>query len=202
MVMQPEELCEAIRQKCAARHWYGPDIRRVIPDGEDDPCCFGFAFPPLTEEQVDKAEAILGFPLPPVLRTLYTLLANGGFGPDWGFFRLTGESSLNDRMVVERYQDITERCTFFDLEDQVRPGKSMAFVDTVWPRFVLPICDEGCGNNFCIDATTGHILTFRIWSAHENRLAYVADSLVQWLRPWLEGTLPSMSLPPSDEAIM
>ena len=127
--MQPEDLCEAIRQKCADQHWYGPGW--PLPATEDDPRQFGFVCPPLTEEQVNQAEATLGFPLPPVIHTLYTRLANGGFGPDCGFFRLTGESSLNDRMVVERYQDLIDRCSFFDLEDQVRPGKARIFADSL-----------------------------------------------------------------------
>ena len=185
--MQPTELCEAIRHKCAAQRWYGPGW--PLPDGEDDSRRFGFEFPPLTEEQVDKAEASLGFSLLPVLRTLYTQLANGNFGPHCGFLRLAGEPSGNDRTVVERYQDNTERCTFFDLKDQVQPGKNKIFVDSVWPRFVVPICEEGCGNYFCLDAATGHILTFRIWGTHEYCLAYVADSLDKWLQTWVESTL-------------
>ena len=184
--MQPEDLCEAIRHKCATQHWYGPGW--PLPATEDDPHRFGFEFPPLTEGQVVQAEATLGFPLPAALRILYTHLANGGFGPHCGFFRLAGETSKNDRMVVERYQDLIDRCTFFNLEDQVQPEKARVFADSVWPRFVLPICDRGCGDHFCLDATTGHILVFELWDANEYRLAYVADSLDQWLQVWLEET--------------
>lgn len=35
-------------------------------------------------------KAILGFPLPPLLRALYTQLANGGFGPMYGLLGLAG----------------------------------------------------------------------------------------------------------------
>lgn len=186
--MQPIHLCEAIRQKCAVQHWYGPDNHWVIPVGEDDRYRFGFALPPLTEEQVAEAEAILGFTLPTALRTLYTRLANGGFGPHYGILRLTGEASKIDRTVLEWHQGYSERCTFFDLEDQVQPGKGITFADSYWPHAVVPICEEGCGNYFCLDVTTGHILTSGIWDAHEYCLAYVADSLEQWLKAWLEET--------------
>src|SRR5579884_1000015 len=125
--MQPEDLCEAIRRKCAAQRLYGPDNHWMIPADEEDLRRCGFAFPPLTEEQVSQAEATLGFPLPTALRTLYTRLANGGFGPHYGILRLTGKPSEYDRTVVERYQDYTERCTFFDLRDQVQPGKGRIF---------------------------------------------------------------------------
>lgn len=185
--MQPAEWCEAIRQRCAAQHWYGPDNHWVIPAGEDDRCRFGFALPPLTEEQVEQAEATLGFSLPLALRALYTRLANGGFGPHYGILRLAGEHSENDLTVVEWHQEYSARCRFFELEDQVQPAKGITFADSYWPRCVLPICEEGCGNYFCLDATTGHILTVGIWGAHEYCLAYVADSLEQWLQVWLEG---------------
>jgi cell wall assembly regulator SMI1 len=186
--MQPTELCKAIRQRCAAEHWYGPDNRWVLPAGEDDRCRFGFALPPLTEEQVDQAETTLSFSLSPALRALYTQLANGGFGPHYGLFRLAGEHSENDLTVVEWHQEYSSRCRFFELEDQVQPGKGITFADVYWPRAVLPICEEGCGNYFCLDAITGHILTAGIWGAHEYCLAYVADSLEQWLQSWIDGT--------------
>jgi hypothetical protein len=41
---------------------------------------------------------------------------------------------------------------------------------------------------YTIHAITGHILTAGIWDAHEYCLAYVADSLEQWVQVWLEGT--------------
>src|SRR5713101_8141546 len=39
-------------------------------------------YPPATEEQLRASEQALGFLLPPLLRTLYAQVANGGFGPD------------------------------------------------------------------------------------------------------------------------
>lgn len=40
--------------------------------------------PPATTAEVDAAEAALGFPIPPLLRRLYTEVGNGGFGPSYG----------------------------------------------------------------------------------------------------------------------
>src|SRR5258708_34517844 len=180
--MQPGELCEVVRQKCADRHWYGPDMHWPTPAEEDDPRRFGFAFPPVTEEQMSRTEATLGFPLPTALRTLYTQLANGGFGPDYGFLRFVGEASEFDRTVVELYQECSETRAFFDLENKVQPGKDCTFADTAWPRNVLCICDEGCRNYICIHSTTGHTFRVGIWDAHEYCLAYVADSLETWLQ--------------------
>jgi SMI1 / KNR4 family (SUKH-1) len=43
-----------------------------------------FAYSPATEEQLVAAEQALGIPLPPLLRTLYSQIANGAFGPHYG----------------------------------------------------------------------------------------------------------------------
>ena len=65
-----QPIFEAIRQHCAAQGWYGADM--LSPEHrnvrEDDPRRTGFAFPPATEAQVQKAESQLGLSLPPVLR--------------------------------------------------------------------------------------------------------------------------------------
>jgi len=187
--MQPGELCEAIRQTCAVQHWYGPDMHWPLPAAEDDPRRFGFAFPPVTEAQLSKAEKLLGFSLPSALRALYSQIANGGFGPHYGLLRLIGDASEIDRTVVELYQECSEMHAFFDLDGQVQPGKDWTFADTTWPRNVLRMCDEGCGNFICLHTTTGHILRVGIWDAHEYGLASVADSLEAWLQTWVEGLL-------------
>lgn len=45
----------------------------------------GFEFFPATERQLQDTENALGFPLPPMLRSLYRHVANDGFGPAYGF---------------------------------------------------------------------------------------------------------------------
>ena len=40
--------------------------------------------PPARPDEVDAAEAALGFPIPLLLRRLYTEVGNGGFGPGYG----------------------------------------------------------------------------------------------------------------------
>src|SRR5579885_3913143 len=41
--------------------------------------------PPAGAQAVDAAERELGFRLPELLRTIYTQVGNGGFGPAYGF---------------------------------------------------------------------------------------------------------------------
>jgi len=59
----------------------------------------GFEFPPATEEQIQVTEEALGIPLLPLLRALYTRLANGGFGPACGLQGFEGATTL-ERMDI------------------------------------------------------------------------------------------------------
>lgn len=56
----------------------------------------GFEFPPATEEQVQATEEALGLPLLPLLRALYTQVANGGFGPACGITGVCGGYYFGD----------------------------------------------------------------------------------------------------------
>ncbi|MFE6554023.1 SMI1/KNR4 family protein [Streptomyces sp. NPDC057746] len=49
----------------------------------------GPMFPPVTPQEVDAAETIIGRPLPELLRRIYTEVGNGGFGPDAGLTSVT-----------------------------------------------------------------------------------------------------------------
>ena len=95
--------------------------------------------PPVSEDDVARAETQLGFALPSFLRRLYREVGNGGFGPGYGLFPLdSGSASLDS--VVTAYaamramtqQDIDEN--WEDEEDK----------PSLWPERILMICDWGC----------------------------------------------------------
>lgn len=103
------ELFASIREKCQRDGWYGgeldsPTSLHVRPD---HPQRVSFAYSPASEEQLQATETALGFPLPPLLRTLYAEDANGGFGPGAGIQGALGlYSSPSDepaRTIVEEY---------------------------------------------------------------------------------------------------
>src|SRR5215472_5374022 len=80
---QRTDLATRIRALCERSSWYGPwDFQP--PAGQAHANTTTFVCAPATEMQLQKTEAILGFPLPPFIRLLYTELANGGFGPGGG----------------------------------------------------------------------------------------------------------------------
>lgn len=125
----------------------------------------GEALPaPLGNEEIARAEGILGFALPPLLAALYTRVGDGRFGPGQGLLPL--------RHAVRAYG--TQR----------RSGWR-------WPEGVLPIADFGCGTYACVDCRSqqAKVLLFDP-NPGEPDLAWSLDtpSLEGWLRGWLDGT--------------
>ncbi len=125
----------------------------------------GRALPaPLGSEEIARAEAILGFVLPPLLAGLYTRIGDGGFGPEQGLLPL--------RQTVRTYG--------------AQRGSGWR-----WPEGVLPIADFGCGMYACVDcrSETAQVLLFDP-NPGEPDLAWSIDTpdLAGWLRGWLDGT--------------
>jgi SMI1 / KNR4 family (SUKH-1) len=78
-----------------------------------------FAFPPIPENQLIETEQKLGFSLPPLLRLLYTHIANGGFGPGYGIIGVIGGFPLMDGFgedIAQGYQQAIQAGTLIQLE--------------------------------------------------------------------------------------
>jgi hypothetical protein len=54
---------------------------------------------PVDDAAVARAEAELGFPLPPLLAGLYRRVADGGFGPEYGLLSLHGAGRAEEAVV-------------------------------------------------------------------------------------------------------
>src|SRR5258708_24418298 len=79
------DLFDRIRLKCKQDGWYaGALLKARVLQHAPDPRQSAFSYAPATEEQLRASEQALGFPLPPLLRELYGLIANGGFAPGTG----------------------------------------------------------------------------------------------------------------------
>ena len=131
--------------------------------------------PPVTGAELAAAEAALGVALPPLLAGLYREVANGGFGPGYRLFPLTGPGES----VVETFR--TERAGI-EGED-----------DPHWPAGVLPILTWGCGMFAAVDclseeATVLHFEPNGVDGGWEEAWYIDAPSLAQWLETWLSGT--------------
>ncbi|HEY0755295.1 MAG TPA: SMI1/KNR4 family protein [Ktedonobacteraceae bacterium] len=121
-----------------------------------------FAFPPATEEQIEETERLLGFPLYPFLRELYTQIANGGFGPGYGLNGIIGgfeNGGLGP--MIERYR-----------ED--KPSASERKTD---PAQFLELCHWGCAVYSYLENKTGRIYHM----TDDEKYECDAPSLEAWL---------------------
>jgi len=190
-------LCHAIRQHCAEQHWYGSEFQG--PQGRydvaiDDPRRVGFEFEPATEDQLQETEEVLGFPLPPMLRALYSEVANGGFGPACGLRGVLAGAPKTSETLVDWYLSKAEQFTLFNLEGfEIQEDTCITFADSFWPRLLLPICDWGCGVQIGLDSVTGHLLRVGPLEKAYN-LTLMATSLEGWLYRWMSGELYGQKL--------
>ena len=128
-----------------------------------------------TEADVVEAERQLGFSLHPLLRKLYTDVADGGFGPEYLLLPLFGADI--DSVVGEYAAFTAER-----EKDQ-----------RIWPVGVVPVLTYGCGMYAGVDCTdpNGAVLLYEPNGGTENPAEawfLDAEGLAAWLEAWIAGT--------------
>ncbi|MFG2326621.1 SMI1/KNR4 family protein [Streptomyces sp. NPDC048568] len=124
-----------------------------------------------------RAEAALGFSLPPLLVELYTRIGDGGFGPEYGLLPLLDNPPSGEPAAVTQYLANRES----GLKDP----------DWPWPEGVLPISHWGCAMYACVDCHSPQatVLLFEPNADDADHAWYVdAPSLTDWLHTWLDGT--------------
>lgn len=193
--------CRAVwaDQSMNAVGWYVRERKSYISLKKEAQGQITFAFPPATEQQIKETEQHLTFPLPPLLRLLYTQIANGGFGPGYGITGAVGgyrfhDISVHGDIAQAYHQAVEEARTFrqsfldhfltLDPEEQ-KAREQSGWVDalpSLWPEHVLPLCQWGCNISTYINADTEQI--FQGMSGPD---LLIAASLEEWLERWLAG---------------
>ncbi len=133
--------------------------------------------PPVPEQAVAQAEHELGFPLPPLLRALYTRVADGGYGPGHGFLHFAGgEWSLVGRA---RWT-----CS----------ASAGGGPESWWPPRLVEVVSWGCRYTSCVDCSRPSCPVVFYDPDRDvegaTRADYLypeADSLEGWLWAWLGG---------------
>lgn len=119
------------------------------------------------------SEAFLGFVLPPLLRALYTEVANGGLGFGYGIHGAMGgfdgrgsgtivqqylsRSSGEEARLIdladydERWEEVTGECR----DRGVRAFRHLILPAHLWPERFLPICNWGFAIESCLDCVRG-----------------------------------------------
>ncbi len=163
----------------------------------------GFEFPPATKEQLQDTEKALGFPLPPMLRALYTYVANGGFGPAYGITGAIGGyfdgddghyATLGMNIIPDTDTGPILPAEPIDLTEYERRHGDPLTIDlppNIWPDHFLQICYVGCGIDVYLDGVSGRV--YRVESGYEEAegftlfLLRLDNSLENWLESWLMG---------------
>ncbi|MCC9155668.1 SMI1/KNR4 family protein [Streptomyces parvulus] len=140
---------------------------------------WGWAFLPAPVDRTapSRAEAALGFPLPPLLTELYRRIGDGGFGPEYGLLPLLDSPPSGEPAAVPQY-----------LANREGGRKDP---DWPWPEGVLPISHWGCAMYACVDCRSPQatVLLFEPNAGDADHAWYLdAPSLADWLRTWLDGT--------------
>jgi hypothetical protein len=136
---------------------------------EDEEPPFRLLCPPASPAAVDAAERQLGFPLPPLLRAVYTRLGNGGYclrligldGGQGGYDDL----GLPDESIVAGHRSLA--------------GAWPEVAGGAWPAHPVPIDDGcGCGMIDCVDCSTPE---GAIWRSDAGELRRRLPSLHDYL---------------------
>ena len=132
---------------------------------------------PADEATVTRAEAALGFRMPPLLAALYTRIGNGGFGPEYGLLPLLDNPPAGEPAAVTQY-----------LANRASGHQDP---DWPWPEGVLPISHWGCAMYACVDCRSPQatVLLYEPNADEADHAWYVdVPSLTAWLSSWVEGT--------------
>jgi hypothetical protein len=139
--------------------------------------------PPVSLEELRRFERDTGLSLPPFLVQLYTMVANGGFGPSWGVNPLRHET----RMSIETW-DRHERHRW----DSNNPPSG-------WPDPLIRFCEEGCNIYYGVDCSSDHGTVFVVdpTCGSDDPLEWLtkrADSVAGWLSEWVARPPPQLQL--------
>ncbi|MGW5431980.1 hypothetical protein ACWET9_33030 [Streptomyces sp. NPDC004059] len=136
--------------------------------------------PPAGPDAVADAEQVIGFRTPPLLRRLYSEVANGGFGPNDGILGVSGgHAQGNFYDIAELYQD--------------GPDPSGRI-----PAGLVLIYDWGCTIWSLVDFRdpAGHM-----WCNHQGELWAQGITLAEWLIGTSAGTVTVDTLLDSQPAV-
>ena len=193
-----EALFEAIRAKCLKEQWFGPELlsptqRESVPI--DDPNRSGFVFAPATEEQLHETEIRLGFSLPPLLRSLYAHVANGGFGPGTGLRGANGGyagiyPNQDGTVAAQGYEGTFDYQTYRNHASEAVARGDNAFMrvpseETL--EHLLRIDDLGCCMEACVDDQEHMFIVAPLEDDHFYALEQMPWTFEEWLWRWAKG---------------
>ena len=137
--------------------------------------------PPVSENELAEFERESGLQLPEILRRIYTEIANGGFGPSWGFNPLTHDS----QMSIDGW-DRYERSQW----ESGQPPSG-------WPNPLIRICEIGCNAYFGIHLNGSEFPIYIVdpQNGGETELDWLEPqniNLLEWIKLWVNKPAPKI----------
>jgi SMI1 / KNR4 family (SUKH-1) len=128
-------------------------------------------FPPSSDNDVGEAEKRLGFSIPPLLKSMYLEVGNGGFGPGRGgsLIGVKGGYASDFGTLVETYEQLKDD---FALE-----GKE-------WRFSLLPFCEWGCNIFTCVNCNDSN---YQVYLFEEGDVSPKHYTLQDFLQMWIGG---------------
>lgn len=125
-------------------------------------------FPPAPEELLSKTEISLGFEIPPLLRSVYGEVSNGGFGPGYGLIGVAGGRATNLGTLVDEYHGIIRGAEYLGIN---------------WKPGLLPFCEWGCNVFSCVDCTATH---YPVVQSEVCKTFTTSYTIEDFFRMWLD----------------
>jgi hypothetical protein len=152
---------------------FGPLPSLYVPNDEGHP----WLHRPASLAVVEDAERLLGFALPPLMRAIYTRLANGGGTLNMGglFPHLRDHSDPYVRMfdIVAGHADCV--------------AEHPRSYQEVWPEKRVPFFYHGCSVVSCIDCSTPE---GTVWEFNEGSWSILNPTLVEYVEDHLASAWP------------
>lgn len=138
---------------------------------------------PLPEDADDRlalAESTLGFALPAIVCSVFRYAGEDFINPEWSVEKYLSWRRDPRRGIREHRDGQPEnRCIIAEPVIGRRP---------VWPVYLMPIAEEGCGIWICVDCSRKQapVISYRgdymTGDTMELPLEHVSPSYVEWLR--------------------
>jgi hypothetical protein len=148
------------------------------------------AHPPISESDVDAAEEKLGFPLPVLVRLLYTEVGNGGFGPSKnGLYPLIYPADWDFRSPTRQVANAVDQLL------EWRRWRQQDRHDAARAIELLDLCCWGCEAHSSLDCSVPEAPVIWVDGCVELPGDYRGQvccwlqhpSLAGWLEEWLNG---------------
>lgn len=158
-------------------------------------------YPLATAAEIAQAEAVLGFPLPPLIRAIWRQIGNGGFGPGYGITGVETGYRIYESTLIENAEFLRQAADY--LRDEAGEAAHYIGQGEEQRQYAEELRREAadwyCGDRFIMYAYWGCNVTTVVDCALPDLPVHAVDgttiqphtsgTLRQWWLDWLEGRI-------------